>query len=594
MGTEHIQIVIEAVNKATAQLKSAEDSIKLLAASTKESQGAFDRAKSSVLSYVAGFATIGTAIAFLKSSVTQALESEKAQASLKRQVEAAGIQWNRYGATIDAAVQKVSEYAVVQDEEVSAALQRLILVTGNVTGSVKNLSLTLDLARAKGIDFETAATLIGKAMEGNVDMLARFLPEVKDLNDLLGKNANDSQRAEAALKLLQERVGGAAGDIPAATRAVMEFKKAWGDFLEDVGKPLLPVLTSILKLMTDLVSVTKGAETSFVALGTTTMTTTGKIETMVKTTTAGANNEVIPAVKNITKAAAVAANTQGLIQEGLGRAIVDNATKSWKEAGMVQEVMGTQIRDQAVAQWKEAGAVQEALGHSIVAQAQEGLKATSELAAFTTSLVMGTVEQFSQGVGNAIAGAIIYGQNLGEAMKEVMKSIAANLISTLIQMGVQRLITAFIFNTANLKESVARMSALSAQTYAGAFAATASIPLVGPFIAPGVAAGSVATMLAGAAASGAAGATLGGVVAAPAMAEGGIVTSPTMALIGEAGPEAVIPLSRGGGRGMGGETHVHIHAGVLFGNKSEARQMALMIDKELNDLKTRNMSLAFS
>ena len=36
-----------------------------------------------------------------------------------------------------------------------------------------------------------------------------------------------------------------------------------------------------------------------------------------------------------------------------------------------------------------------------------------------------------------------------------------------------------------------------------------------------------------------------------ALASGGIVTSPTMALIGEAGPEAVIPLSRGGGFGGG-------------------------------------------
>jgi TP901 family phage tail tape measure protein len=44
--------------------------------------------------------------------------------------------------------------------------------------------------------------------------------------------------------------------------------------------------------------------------------------------------------------------------------------------------------------------------------------------------------------------------------------------------------------------------------------------------------------------------------AAEAMAEGGIVTRPTRALIGEAGPEAVIPLS---GAGMPGETVVHTH-----------------------------------
>jgi hypothetical protein len=42
------------------------------------------------------------------------------------------------------------------------------------------------------------------------------------------------------------------------------------------------------------------------------------------------------------------------------------------------------------------------------------------------------------------------------------------------------------------------------------------------------------------------------------MAEGGIVTSPTLALIGEAGPEAVVPLSKMGQ--MGGVT-INVHGG---------------------------------
>jgi phage-related minor tail protein len=39
------------------------------------------------------------------------------------------------------------------------------------------------------------------------------------------------------------------------------------------------------------------------------------------------------------------------------------------------------------------------------------------------------------------------------------------------------------------------------------------------------------------------------------MAKGGIVTRPTLALIGEAGPEAVVPLGRGGAA-MGGNVTV--------------------------------------
>ena len=39
------------------------------------------------------------------------------------------------------------------------------------------------------------------------------------------------------------------------------------------------------------------------------------------------------------------------------------------------------------------------------------------------------------------------------------------------------------------------------------------------------------------------------------LAQGGIVRHPTMALVGESGPEAVIPLGRGGG--MGQTNHFH-------------------------------------
>ena len=45
-----------------------------------------------------------------------------------------------------------------------------------------------------------------------------------------------------------------------------------------------------------------------------------------------------------------------------------------------------------------------------------------------------------------------------------------------------------------------------------------------------------------------------GVPQIPKFAAGGIVTSPTVGLIGEAGPEAIIPLSQAGGMGMGGMT----------------------------------------
>jgi len=43
------------------------------------------------------------------------------------------------------------------------------------------------------------------------------------------------------------------------------------------------------------------------------------------------------------------------------------------------------------------------------------------------------------------------------------------------------------------------------------------------------------------------------------MANGGIVTSPTLALIGEAGPEAVVPLDRAGA--MGNNVTINVNGG---------------------------------
>jgi hypothetical protein len=45
----------------------------------------------------------------------------------------------------------------------------------------------------------------------------------------------------------------------------------------------------------------------------------------------------------------------------------------------------------------------------------------------------------------------------------------------------------------------------------------------------------------------------------PMLAEGGIVNKATLAVIGEAGPEAVVPLSRAGEFGMGGGNNVTIN-----------------------------------
>jgi phage-related protein len=66
----------------------------------------------------------------------------------------------------------------------------------------------------------------------------------------------------------------------------------------------------------------------------------------------------------------------------------------------------------------------------------------------------------------------------------------------------------------------------------------------------------------------------------PALAMGGIVTRPTLALIGEAGPEAVVPLTGAGARGFGGGTTIIVNTGQSISSKDDIAREIRKIMRE--------------
>ena len=68
----------------------------------------------------------------------------------------------------------------------------------------------------------------------------------------------------------------------------------------------------------------------------------------------------------------------------------------------------------------------------------------------------------------------------------------------------------------------------------------------------------------------------------------GIVDSPTLALIGESGPEAVIPLGKGG---MGGSTTVNVNVAGSVLTESEIGEI---VQEQLLRIQGRNQTLEFA
>lgn len=80
-----------------------------------------------------------------------------------------------------------------------------------------------------------------------------------------------------------------------------------------------------------------------------------------------------------------------------------------------------------------------------------------------------------------------------------------------------------------------------------------------------------------------------GLNVAKPMAAGGIVTSPTLALIGEAGPEAVIPLSRAGGNSFAPTINVSVQLNGTLDEYSAAMFADKIADISMNRLKANRL-----
>ena len=126
---EELQIILTAIDRMSGEINSAVRSLKGIELQVQKTQsvtdgmkGAFLGAAKSLVGLAAGYVSLRSGIAFLKDSVAASLESEKAATNLKATVEALGISYNEQKDTINASIQAASQYAVVQDEEVSAVL----------------------------------------------------------------------------------------------------------------------------------------------------------------------------------------------------------------------------------------------------------------------------------------------------------------------------------------------------------------------------------------------------------------------------------------------------------------------------------------
>lgn len=130
------------------------------------------------------------------------------------------------------------------DDSVLSA-SALITSLSNLSGEglKKATESAADLSTVLGIDLQSAAQLVGKAMSGEVGSLSRYGIKVKE-------GATAAETASNALDALQKKFGGSAqGAVNTFSGAIILMNNAFGEVQETIGNIIVqnPVLVGLFK-----------------------------------------------------------------------------------------------------------------------------------------------------------------------------------------------------------------------------------------------------------------------------------------------------------------------------------------------------------
>lgn len=185
------------------------------------------------------------AVGFGAVAVKAALDGQQAHAQLVQAVQNSGVAFESVGGRVDDMSGKFAKLGF-ENDNVEAALTRLVTASGNTKTAMDNMGLAADLARARHISLEDAAGSLGKILAGNMKGMQAFGLSAKDA-------AGNSLTTAAALQLLNDRFGGAA-QANAGTYAgkLQALNAEWHNMVESVGNMLLPVLGSAAGVLADV------------------------------------------------------------------------------------------------------------------------------------------------------------------------------------------------------------------------------------------------------------------------------------------------------------------------------------------------------
>lgn len=548
------------------------------------------------------------AVVAAKAAAEDAAASDKLANQLDRVTNANKNALNAVEPYISALAQQVG----VADDELRPALGKLATATGNLTSAQKLLGTALDVSAQTGKPLESVTTALAKAYGGNFGALNKLIPGF-DQGIIKSKDFAAAQEELARLTggAASENANTAAGKFKRFQITLEETKESIGSALLPIFEAFLPVLQSVgnfaqnnSKLIVILAGVFGGLATAIIAVNAA-MKVFGLISLL--------SNPIGIVI------VAVAALVAGIILLWKkSETFRDVATAVWEK---VKDVVGTVV-DFFKGPVKAAFDIVSGLINAVVSLVKgdfsgvwDGLKTAfgGVIDYIKTTLIElpGKILSAVFNIGKAIVNGIADGvSGLAEKVWDVIKAMPAALLS-LANGWVQGLgniggaVIQWIKNgVTGLAEAIwDKIEGFASALWNKVKGVAGEVKEIGKsiigWIGDGLeaAGGALAGIVKGAINKVIDGLNVGieglnkaiglinkvnpfddipNIPKIPKLAKGGIVTQPTLALIGEAGPEAVIPLN---GRNAGMGMNITVNAGLVSSPEQVGQQIIEAIQR---------------
>ncbi len=175
-------------------------------------------------------------------------DSEDAEASFRASLMATGKQAEINVDNIKALTAEIQKNTVVEDDNALAALgmvQQLANLDENGLKAI--LPRLVDFSQAMKIDLNTAATMFGKAINGDTNSLGRFKLGIDDTTD-------SSDRLAAVIGFVDDKFKGYAETTAKLGSGPMkQLLNTLGDLAENFGAVILPVINDLIPPIKDAI-----------------------------------------------------------------------------------------------------------------------------------------------------------------------------------------------------------------------------------------------------------------------------------------------------------------------------------------------------